>query len=190
MPRGRGRRGGPARVDGPQNNTTSPDLFRQRDWRGRRPRQSTSEVGCLSGRGPRTITSKTALRAQLEDVRHEGLAISDEELIEGSRAYRGTRARRVRGRDRGGGLGGLRGGLSRPTSLVDRFGGALLATGERISRRVGWLGGGGKGGAPQLVLSRTARGVVDVYLTCGRRSCRPKTQSVSSSRSRPLVLAK
>ena len=39
----------------------------------------------LTRRGPKSITSKRALRAELEQVRAEGLAIGDEELAPGVR---------------------------------------------------------------------------------------------------------
>ena len=93
----------------------------------------------LVGHGPRTITSKAALDAQLEEVRNEGFAIDDEELMEGTRAI----AAPVR--DESGdviaavGLVAY-GRVIEADELVGRFAGALLATGERISRRVGWLG--------------------------------------------------
>jgi IclR family pca regulon transcriptional regulator len=95
----------------------------------------------LRQRGPRTITSESALLAQLEDIRDEGVAIDDEELLEGSRAI----AAPVR--DESGdviaavGLVAY-GRVIEVDELVDRFGGALLATAGRISRRVGWLGEG------------------------------------------------
>lgn len=37
----------------------------------------------LKRRGPHTITSKKALRAELEHVRDEGMAVNEEELHEG-----------------------------------------------------------------------------------------------------------
>jgi IclR family pca regulon transcriptional regulator len=100
-----------------------------------------SEMQLLE-RGPRTITSKAALDAQLEDVRDEGFAIDDEELMDGTRAI----AAPVR--DESGDViaaVGLvtYGRVIEVDELVDRFGGAILATAGRISRRVGWLGEGG-----------------------------------------------
>ncbi len=95
----------------------------------------------LVERGPRTITSKATLHAQLENVRNEGFAIDDEELMEGTRAI----AAPVR--DESGDViaaVGLvtYGRVIEVDELVGRFGGAILATGERISRRVGWSGEG------------------------------------------------
>jgi len=89
--------------------------------------------------GPRTITSVAALHAQLQDVRREGFAIDDEELMGGTRAI----AAPVR--DESGDViaaVGLvtYGKVIEAGELVDWHGAALLATAERISRRVGWLG--------------------------------------------------
>lgn len=96
----------------------------------------------LLARGPRTITSKTALRAQLEDVRHEQLALEDEELLEGSctiaapvREESGDVIAAV-------GLAAYR-GVVEAEELVERYEGAVLATAERISRQLGWRWEGG-----------------------------------------------
>ena len=99
-----------------------------------------SEIELLK-RGPRTIMSKAALRAQLEDVRDEGVAINDEELLGGACAI----AAPVR--DEAGDViaaMGLMayGGVVDAEELVDRFEGQLVATAERISRQIGWRGEG------------------------------------------------
>jgi IclR family pca regulon transcriptional regulator len=93
----------------------------------------------LTKRGPRTITSKTALSAQLEDVPNEGLAINDEELLEGACAI----AAPVR-EEAGDVIAAVGltadGGVVDVDELVDRFGGKVVATGERVSRQIGWQG--------------------------------------------------
>jgi IclR family pca regulon transcriptional regulator len=99
-----------------------------------------SEMQLLE-RGPGTITSKSALLAQLEDVRSEGFAIDDEELMEGTRAI----AAPVR--DESGDVIAAVGMVTygrviEADELVDRFQCALLTSAGRISRRVGWLGEG------------------------------------------------
>jgi len=99
-----------------------------------------SEMELLQ-RGPRTITSKSALHAQLEDVRHEGLAINDEELLEGSCAI----AAPVR--EESGDVIAAVGlvayeGVIEIDDLVARFEGALRTTAARISARLGWQGVG------------------------------------------------
>lgn len=97
-----------------------------------------SEVRLLE-RGPRTITSVAALRGQLGEIRTEGFAIDDEELMAGTRAI----AAPVR--DESGdviaavGLAAY-GRMIDRDDLVSRFAGAIRATAERISRRVGWSG--------------------------------------------------
>ncbi len=92
--------------------------------------------------GPLTITSKQALLAQLEDVRQEGLAVGDEELLGGSRAI--AAPVREESGDVIAAVGLVAyGRVIEADELVDRFGGALLTTAGRISRRVGWLGEGG-----------------------------------------------
>ncbi len=99
-----------------------------------------SEVQLLE-RGPRTITSVAALHVQLEEVRNEGFAIDDEELMEGTRAI----AAPVR--DESGDViaaVGLvtYGRVIEVDELVDRFAGAILTTAGRISRQIGWRGDG------------------------------------------------
>jgi IclR family pca regulon transcriptional regulator len=91
--------------------------------------------------GPRMITSKQALLAQLEDVQSEGFAIDDEELMGGTRAI----AAPVR--DASGDVIAAVGLVTfgkviEVDELLSRFEGVLLATAGRISRQVGWLGEG------------------------------------------------
>jgi IclR family pca regulon transcriptional regulator len=94
----------------------------------------------LTRRGPRTITSATALCDQLQDVASEGLAVEDEERLEGSCAI----AAPVR--DEAGDVTaavGLvaYGGLIDAEEMVDRYEGLLTVAAERVSGRIGWLGG-------------------------------------------------
>jgi IclR family transcriptional regulator, pca regulon regulatory protein len=93
----------------------------------------------LTKRGPRTITSKNALRAQLEDVQQEGLAINDEELRAGSVAI----AAPVR-EESGDVIAAVSlaayGGVIEVDELVSRFEGKLVAMAEQISRQLGWRG--------------------------------------------------
>jgi len=92
--------------------------------------------------GPGTITSVAALHVQLEEVRNEGFAIDDEELMEDTRAI----AAPVR--DESGdviaavGLVAY-GNVMEIGEFVDRFQGALLTAAGRISRQIGWRGDGG-----------------------------------------------
>lgn len=91
----------------------------------------------LARRAPKTITSKEALREELESVREEGFAVNDEELEAGSRAI----AAPVREES-----GDVVAAVSvvahsevvELEELVDRFVGPLITTAERISRRLGW----------------------------------------------------
>jgi IclR family pca regulon transcriptional regulator len=95
----------------------------------------------LIERGPRTITSASVLLAQLEDVRHDGLATADEELLESSWAI--AAPVREESGDVIAAVGLVAyGSVIQADELVDRFGEALITTAGRISRRVGWLGEG------------------------------------------------
>jgi len=99
-----------------------------------------SEVQLLE-RGPRTITSVAALHVQLEEVRNEGFAIDDEELMEGTRAI----AAPVRD-ESGDAIAAVGlvtyGRVIEVDELVGRFAGAVLTTAGRISRQIGWRGDG------------------------------------------------
>jgi IclR family transcriptional regulator, pca regulon regulatory protein len=100
--------------------------------------QLISEIELIE-HGPRTITSKTALCAQLEDVRREGLAIDDEELLDGSFAI--AAPVREESGDVIAAVGLMAcGGLVDAEDLVDRYEGKLIATAERVSRQIGWRG--------------------------------------------------
>jgi IclR family transcriptional regulator, pca regulon regulatory protein len=93
----------------------------------------------LAKRGPRTITSKTALSGQLEDVANEGLAIDDEELLDGSCAI--AAPVREESGDVIAAVGLVAyGRVVDAEELVDRFEGKLVATAERVSRQIGWRG--------------------------------------------------
>jgi IclR family pca regulon transcriptional regulator len=87
--------------------------------------------------GPGTITSRQALRNQLEDVRQAGLAINQEELVAASCAI----AAPVR--DESGDVVAAvsvvaYNGSTEPAELIDRFAGRLEASAQRISIRLGW----------------------------------------------------
>ena len=87
--------------------------------------------------GPNTITSKRALREELEQVRDSGFAVSDQEVAEGLCAM----AAPVR--DSGTevvaavGLVAHRGAISLE-QMVDALGPHLVATADRISARLGY----------------------------------------------------
>jgi IclR family transcriptional regulator, pca regulon regulatory protein len=91
----------------------------------------------LTQRGPNTITSKNALRAELEQIREEGFAVNDQELAEGLHAV-AVPVRSV-SREVVAALG-----LSAHTSmisleeLVDALGPHLVSTADRISARLGY----------------------------------------------------
>ncbi|MGO8905563.1 MAG: IclR family transcriptional regulator [Solirubrobacteraceae bacterium] len=91
----------------------------------------------LTQRGPNTITSKNALRVELEQIREEGFAVNDQELAEGLHAI-AVPVRTVSGKV----AAAL--GLSAHTSaisleeLVDALGPHLVSTADRISARLGY----------------------------------------------------
>ncbi len=91
----------------------------------------------LSKRGPNTITSKTALRVELDHVREEGLAVNDQELAEGIHAI----AVPVRS---GSGEVVAALGVSAHAStisledLLDALDSRLLSTADRISAQLGY----------------------------------------------------
>jgi IclR family pca regulon transcriptional regulator len=87
--------------------------------------------------GPNTITSKKALRAELEQVRDAGFAVDDEELAAG--LYAIAAPVRNEGRDVVAAVN-----LAAPSSmialeeLVDALGPHLVSTADRISARLGY----------------------------------------------------
>jgi IclR family transcriptional regulator, pca regulon regulatory protein len=91
----------------------------------------------LSKQGPNTITSKKALREELEDVHEEGFAVNDEELAPGLYAIAApvrNEAREV--------VAAIN--IAAPSSmisldeLVDALSPHLLSTADRISARLGY----------------------------------------------------
>lgn len=99
----------------------------------------------LTKRGPRTITSTTVLVGQLKDVANEGLAIEDEELLEGSCGI--AAPVREESGDVIAAVGLVAcGGFIDAEELVNRFESKLRTTAGRVSRQIGWRGGGGVGG--------------------------------------------
>lgn len=96
----------------------------------------------LSKRGPNTITSKTALRVELDHVREEGLAVNDQELAEGMHAIAVPVCS-----GSGEVIAAL--GLSADTSkislqeLVGALGPRLLSAADRISAQCGYRRQGG-----------------------------------------------
>lgn len=91
----------------------------------------------LTRRGPNTITSKKALRAELEEIRARGLAASDEELAPG--LYAIAAPVRNEGRDVVAAVN-LVAASSMITLevLADTLGPHLVATADRISARLGY----------------------------------------------------
>jgi IclR family pca regulon transcriptional regulator len=95
----------------------------------------------LEQRGPRTITSRSRLQAQLEDVRNEGLAINDEEL------FAGTCAVAAAVRDHSGDVVAAvsvvaHEGRVELEELFDQSASRLLASASRISASLGWAEAG------------------------------------------------
>ncbi len=94
----------------------------------------------LTKRGPNTITSKNALRDELEEVREEGFAVNDEELAKGLHAL-AVPVRSASGEV----VAAVN--LAAPTStislaeLVDALGPHLIATAARISACLGYRRG-------------------------------------------------
>lgn len=91
----------------------------------------------LTKRGPNTIASKKALRAELDEVQEEGFAVNDEELAPGLIAI--AAPVRDEARDIVAAVS-----LSAPSSmipldeLVDALGPHLVSTADRISARLGY----------------------------------------------------
>jgi IclR family transcriptional regulator, pca regulon regulatory protein len=105
----------------------------------RGPREKLIAEMKLLKRGPHTITSRPVLDAQLEDVKQQGLAIDDEEWLEGSCAV--AAPVREESGDVIAAVGLVAcGGVVELEELTDRYEGKLRATAERVSRRIGWRG--------------------------------------------------
>ena len=91
----------------------------------------------LTQRGPNTITSKTALRVELEQIHEEGFAVNDQEFAEEVQAI-AVPVRAVAGKVAAALC------LSAHTStisleeLVDALGPHLVSTADRISARLGY----------------------------------------------------
>ena len=91
----------------------------------------------LTKRGPNTITSKKALRDELDEVRSAGFAVNDEEVAPG--VYSISAPVRNEDRDVVAAIG-----LSAPSSMisleemVDALGPHLVTTADRISARLGY----------------------------------------------------
>ena len=91
----------------------------------------------LTRRGPNSITSKKALRTELEQIREEGLAVNDEELAEGLYSM----AAPIRNES-----GGIVAAINMAVhasmisleGLVDALGPHLIATADNISARLGY----------------------------------------------------
>ena len=87
--------------------------------------------------GPKTITSKKALKVELEKIREDGFAVDDEEFAKG--LYAIAAPVRNEGRDVVAAIN-----LSAPSSLisleemVDALGPHLVSTADRISARLGY----------------------------------------------------
>ncbi len=91
----------------------------------------------LQAHGPRAITDRAALEAELRRVRVDGFALAEEESAAGARAI----AAPVHG-EAGETLAALtlvgHDPLLDTEEMLERFGGLLLGTAELISRRLGW----------------------------------------------------
>jgi IclR family pca regulon transcriptional regulator len=90
-----------------------------------------------SKRGPKTITSKKALRAELEKVRDAGFAVDDEELAAG--LYAIAAPVRNEGRDVVAAVNlAAHSSMIALEELVDALGPHLVSTADRISARLGY----------------------------------------------------
>ena len=91
----------------------------------------------MTRRGPNSMTSKKALRTELEHVREEGLAVNDEELAEGlysiSAPVRGESREVVAAINMA-----AHASMISLDELVDALGPHLLATADHISARLGY----------------------------------------------------
>jgi IclR family transcriptional regulator, pca regulon regulatory protein len=91
----------------------------------------------LTGHTPQTITSKTALRAELQSVREEGLAATDEELVHGM--YSIAAPIRSESREVVAAVGiDAHASMIALADLVDALGPHLIATADGVSARLGY----------------------------------------------------
>lgn len=91
----------------------------------------------LTKRGPNTITSKKALRDELEEVRAAGFAVNDEELAPG--LYSISAPVRREDRDVVAAIGmSARSSMISLEEMVDALGPHLVSTADRISARLGY----------------------------------------------------
>jgi IclR family pca regulon transcriptional regulator len=91
----------------------------------------------LTKRGPHTITSKTALRNELDQVREEGLAVDDEELA--SRLHSIAAPVRDEAREVVAAVNMVaHSSMISVEELVDALGPHLISTADRISARLGY----------------------------------------------------
>jgi IclR family pca regulon transcriptional regulator len=91
----------------------------------------------LTRRGPNTITSKNALRVELEQIGEEGFAVSDQELAEGLLAIAVPVRRESREVAAAVNLSAHTSTISLQ-ELVDALGPQLVATADRISAELGY----------------------------------------------------
>jgi len=100
------------------------------------PRDVLAEIKPTK-RGPRTITSKKALRGELEKVREAGFAVDDEELAAG--LYAIAAPVRNEGRDVVAAVNlAAHSSMIALEELVDALGPHLVSTADRISARLGY----------------------------------------------------
>jgi IclR family pca regulon transcriptional regulator len=91
----------------------------------------------LAGHGPNAIKSKAALRTELEHIREEGLAVDDEELVEG--LYAIAAPLRADDAEIVAAIGMTAPGRTISLAeLIDALGPHLVSTAARISARLGY----------------------------------------------------
>jgi IclR family pca regulon transcriptional regulator len=91
----------------------------------------------LSKRGPNTITSKKALRSELERVREEGFAVDDEELLAGLHAIAAPVRNESREVIAAIDMAAHTAAISLE-ELVEHLGPHLISTADRIAARLGY----------------------------------------------------
>ena len=90
----------------------------------------------LTKRTPKTITSKTALREQLDEIQSTGLAVDDQELVKGIHAISAPIRNKARETVAAVALSAHNTVISLE-EFVDALGPHLMATAERISEQLG-----------------------------------------------------